>query len=198
MPEDARTYYPPLDGHYWGKALSEGVIQQFSEAHSQAPETIALVEADVGRTVRVRRESLTSAATAAVATTTPPTIPGEEEREEMVLLTACVHDVPVSHDGSAKFTFEPRFSEQIPLNYTTLRDHAFTVTGGDVVTARRLEPGNRAIKNVRWEISVTPDGNGTVKVVLPPTTDCEAEGAVCTGDGRMLSNRLEIVVQGPP
>ena len=32
---------------------------------------------------------------------------------------------------------------------------------------------------------------------LPATTDCTAEGAICTQDGRKLSNRLEITVQGP-
>ena len=67
------------------------------------------------------------------------------------------------------------------------------MAGGEVVKVRRLEKG----KNVRWEIHVTPDGDGTVTVVLPVTTDCAATGAVCTGDGRMLSNRLEITVPGP-
>ena len=88
-----------------------------------------------------------------------------------------------------------RFSEEPAdgFSYQTLRDHAFTATGGEVVNARRLEKG----KNVRWEIHVTPDGDGTVTVVLPVTTDCAATGAVCTGDGRMLSNRLEITVPGP-
>ena len=31
----------------------------------------------------------------------------------------------------------------------------------------------------------------------PHTTDCEVEGALCAGDGRKLSNRLEITVPGP-
>ena len=37
--------------------------------------------------------------------------------------------------------------------------------------------------------SVTPDGDGAVTIVLPETTDCDAAGAVCTGDGRMLSSQ---------
>ncbi len=167
--------------------------------------TYTLVDADEGKAIMVRvsftdeagnDESLTSAATALV-TAAPSSIPEDEEEEETTPLTAGAHDVPGSHDGSTTFSFELRFSEQIPLSYVTLRDHAFTVTGGEVTKARRLEPGNSAGKNVRWEISVTPDGNGAVTVVLPPTTDCEAEGAICTGDGGMLSNRLEITVPGP-
>ena len=112
-----------------------------------------------------------------------------------VQLTASAHDVTAAHDGRTTFTFELRFSEtpRKGFSYKTLRDHAFTVTNGDVVKARRLEKG----KNVRWEISVTADGNGTVTVMLPVTTDCTAEGAICTDDGRMLSNRLEITVPGP-
>ena len=167
-----------------------------------------LVDADEGKAIMVRvsftdeagnDESLTSAATDTVQAAAPvvPEPEDGEEEEETTPLTAGAHDVPGSHDGSTTFTFELRFSEQIPLSYVTLRDHAFTVTGGEVTKARRLEPGNSAGKNVRWEISVTPDGNGAVTIVLPPTTDCEAEWAICTGDGGMLSNRLEITVPGP-
>ena len=92
-------------------------------------------------------------------------------------LTATTHDKPSSHDGSAAFIFELRFSEEFILSYKTLREHAFTVTGGEVSNVRRLEAG----KNVRWEIKVMPDG----------------DGAICAGDGRMLSSRLELTVSGP-
>ena len=61
-----------------------------------------------------------------------------------------------------------------------------------MTNARRLELG----KNVRWEISVQPSGNGTVTIALPVTTDCDAQEAVCTEDGRMLSGRLELTVPG--
>ena len=108
-------------------------------------------------------------------------------------LTAEFLDTPESHDGSAAFTFELRFSEEFILSYKTLREHAFTVTGGEVSNVRRLEAG----KNVRWEIKVMPDGDGAITVVLPVTTDCDADGAICAGDGRMLSSRLELTVSGP-
>ena len=151
--------------------------------------TYTLVAADAGKAIKVQvsftddagnAESLTSAATTAAAL--PP-------------LTASAHDVPASHDGSAAFTFELHFSEtpNDGFSYKTLRDHAFTVMGGEVVKARRLEQG----KNVRWEITVRPDGNGTVTIVLPVTTDCAAEGAICTTGRRMLSNELTFTVPGP-
>jgi len=40
-------------------------------------------------------------------------------------------------------------------------------------------------------------GNGDVTIVLPVTTDCAANRAICTEDGRMLSNRLALTVSGP-
>ena len=51
--------------------------------------------------------------------------------------------LPERHDGSSDFTFELRFSEDLKpdFSYTTVRDHAFTVTGGSVTYVRRLEPG---------------------------------------------------------
>ena len=153
-----------------------------------ADATYTLVDADQGKTVKVRvnftddegnEETLTSEASAEVAAAT--------------LLTASIHDEQEQHDGQNTFTFELRFTEQFPISYATLRDRAFTVTGGTVTNARRLAPPG----NARWEITVTPDSNDSVTIVLPGTTDCDDQGAVCTGDGRMLSNRLEFTVSGP-
>ena len=108
-------------------------------------------------------------------------------------LTASIHDEPSSHDGQAEFTFELRFSENLEgFSYKTLRDNAFTVTGGKVEGARRLVSGS----NTKWQIKIRPTSNGDVTIVLPITEDCTADGAVCTGD-RKLSNRLEIIVSGP-
>ena len=110
-------------------------------------------------------------------------------------LTASIHNVPAAHDGNTTFTFELRFSEtpRKRFSYKIIRDLAFTITGGEVIKARRLAPKS----NVGWEIHVRPDGNGPVTIVLPVTTDCTAEGAICTEDRRPLSNRLEITVPAP-
>ena len=162
-----------------------------AEINGATDSTYTLVAADAGKTIRVRvsftddgenGEELASAATSAVAAevVNPP-------------LTASARNVPSSHDGSAAFTFELRFSDELPLSYVTLRDHVFTVTGGSVTYVRRLAPPS----NMRWEVHVTPDSDGSLVIVLPVTGDCEADGAICTEDGRRLSNRLEVTVNGP-
>ena len=112
-------------------------------------------------------------------------------------LTASTVSVPTSHNGSGEFRFRIAFSEEFSLSYKTLRDHAFTVTGGTVAGVRRLD-GDSDTRNIKWEISVTPDSNADVTVELPATTDCDAQGAVCTDDGTMLSSQLKFTVKGPP
>ena len=151
--------------------------------------TYTLTDADQGKTIKVRvsfdddagnEETLTSAATAEVVAAPPP-------------LTAWFEDQPSSHDGQTAFTFELHFSEEFGVSYATLRDHAFSVTGGTVSKAQRLTQGS----NLGWRITVTPGSDAEVSVVLPETTDCDDQGAICAGDGRMLSNRNGLTVSGP-
>ena len=150
--------------------------------------TYTPADSDVGKAIQVlvtfeddanNQESLTSTATEAVAPRPP--------------LTASFQSKPSTHDGQTAFTFQLRFSEEFGLSYVTLRDHAFSVTGGTVDKAKRMTQGS----NIGWTITVTAESAAAVTVVLPVTTDCGAAGAICTGDGRMLSNRLEFTVSGP-
>ena len=161
-----------------------------ADIEGAATSSYTLADAEVGKAIKVtvsftddagNEESVTSAATAAV--TQPP-------------MTATIHDEPSSHDGTAAFTFELRFSETPAsgFSYATVRDHAFTVTGGSVENVRRLEPG----KNVKWEITVTPDSDADVTLALNATTDCTAEGAICNADGGKLAGDLELTISGPP
>ena len=142
--------------------------------------------ADVGKTVKVR-VSFTDDQGNAETLTSAPTV-------EVVMppLTAS-YSVPEPHDGQTAFTFTLWFSEEFKLSYLTLRDHAFTVDGGTVTRARRVHQGS----NELWRIHVQQDSDAAVTVVLPATVDCDAVGAICTEDGRPLSNRIELTVAGP-
>ena len=148
-----------------------------------------LVAADEGKTVKVRvsftdrggyAESLTSAATDAVTAALIP-------------LTVSLENNPATHNGTDAFTFEIRFSEEFVQSFRNLKFDAFTVTGGTVKKAKRVEKPS----NILWRITVQPHANGNVTIVLPVTNDCDDQGAICTGDGRKLSNRLEFAVVGP-
>ena len=109
-------------------------------------------------------------------------------------LTATLSGMPSEHDGQSEFTFGLTFSEEFGLSYLTLRDDgAFNVTGGAVRKAKRNQQGS----NRSWTIHVEPSGNGAVTVALPATSSCGASGAICTEDGRPLSNSLSATVAGP-
>ena len=107
-------------------------------------------------------------------------------------LTAAFSNIPAEHNGSA-FTLELNFSENVQAGYARIRDHAFNVSGGAIASARRITQGS----NQGWTVEVDPTGNGAVSITLPETTDCDDNRAICTEDGRMLSNRLVVTVSGP-
>ncbi len=107
-------------------------------------------------------------------------------------LTAGFGGTPDSHNGTDAFTFRIAFSDGINISYKTFRDHSLEVTGGSVTHARRV---NR--RRDLWKITVKPNADADVSVVLPVTEDCSTRGAVCTSDGRKLSNRVTLSVTGP-
>ena len=149
-----------------------------------------LTSSEQGKTIQVRvtftddrnnAEALTSVATEAVAAKPVP------------LTVRLKVAAPAAHDGSSEFTFEIEFSEEFGLSYRTLKFDAFNVTGGSVEKAQRTDKPS----NIPWRIEIKPQGNGAVTIELPATTDCNADGAICTGDGRKLSNSLSFTVAGP-
>ena len=205
-----------------GSVFSYQWVRSGADIEGAASSTYTVTGDDEGKPIQVRvtftddagnAESLTSYAKLSAPPLiipdeeTPPKSTATREAREAqgaqesaeTPLTAAIHDAPESHDGQEDFIFELRFSEdpKEDFSYKTLRDHAFTVTGGTVAGARRLD-GDSDTRNIKWEISVTPDSNADVTVELPATTDCDAQGAVCTDDGTMLSSPLKFTVKGPP
>ena len=115
-------------------------------------------------------------------------------QEPQTSLTASFEDVPASHDGSSAFTLRVAFSEAVSTGFRTMRDDAFTVTGGSVTGAKRVDR-----RSDLWEIRVEPSGSGAVTVSLPATTGaCTATGAVCTSEGLKLSGAVSAEIAGPP
>ena len=106
--------------------------------------------------------------------------------------------VPAEHDGSSAVTFEVHFSEE-PHQYSfrTLRDETLEILQGGTrivpSVKRKSKPSNRT-----WTVTVEPVSKADMTIAIAATTDCEAAGAVCNGDGEPLSEDVEAVVPGPP
>ena len=152
--------------------------------------TYTLADADAGKAIKVRAsftddagnaESLTSAATAAVAG--PAAAP----------LTASFVDVPAEHDGDSAFTLRMAFSEPLSwMNGRRLREDVVAVAGGRATNAGRV---NR--RRDLWQLTVEPDSLAEVTVTLAAGAACDSPAAVCTKDGRALSNTISATVLGP-
>ena len=150
--------------------------------------TYTAVDADEGKTLKVRvgftddagnEESLTSAATDVVAAAPE-------------LLTASFENVPSEHDGSA-FTLRMAFSERLSMmNGRRLREDVVAVAGGRATSAGRV---NR--RRDLWQLTVEPDSPADVTVTLATGAACGTPAAVCTSDGRSLSETISATVAGP-
>ena len=120
-----------------------------------------------------------------------------QQQGEADPLTAEFLDLPAGGHGASPFTLELRFSEEFPLSYKTLQNHALGVTNGTLTGVARVTQG----ENRAWNVTVTPTGGGDVTVALPETTDCAAAGAICAADQRMLAEVSATVpetAQAPP
>ena len=146
-------------------------------------------EADEGERLKVRvaftddaghAESLTSAATDAVAARPEP-------------LTASFEDVPVAHDGESAFTLRIASSDRLSMmNGQRLREDVVAVSGGRATSAGRV---NR--RRDLWRLTVEPDSLADVTVTVAAGAACGTPAAVCTSDGRALSNTISATVRGP-
>ncbi len=110
-------------------------------------------------------------------------------------LTARFEGMPEGTHGGAgmPFAFRLSFSEAVTTTPEALRDHALEVTNAAVEAVSRVDE-----RSDLWEVRLTPESGAMVTVSLLPAADCDAAGAVCTEDGRMLSVGVARVILGPP
>ena len=109
-------------------------------------------------------------------------------------LTARFEGLPAEHRGEGGFRFRVAFSEDIGISYRSLREDAFTVTGGRVTGGKRVD-GRRD----RFEMTVRPESLADVTIALAAGRDCAVSGAICTkGEPRRrLTNTISATVRGP-
>ena len=108
-------------------------------------------------------------------------------------LTASFAGVPAAHDGKAAFRLRIAFSEPVSwMNGRRLREEVVAVSGGRATSAGRVDR-----RRDLWQLTVEPDSRAGVTVTLAAGAACGTPAAVCTKDGRALSETISTVVRGP-
>ncbi len=122
--------------------------------------------------------------------TDPPPETGNKPHEVTGdALTAWLVTKPETHDGHP-FIVHVRFSDSIDIVASDFTRRAAVVTGGRVTRVWRIDH-----RRDFWGIQVTPDSHSSnATLALAPNRPCTIGGAICTFDGRQLSNRLEHTV----
>ena len=118
--------------------------------------------------------------------------PGRQRRSAGSPLTVEFDGVPASHRGRGTFKVRLQFSEPIATGYRTLRDRAVTAVGGRVRGATRVKG-----RDDRWSITVSPGSSRPVTLRVVSRGACSGSRAVCTKDGRALSNSPTVTIDGP-
>ena len=109
-------------------------------------------------------------------------------------LTGRFVNVPQSHDGESEFTFRLAFVEDVGISPESLREDAFSATGGTVTRVQRVDD-----RSDLFEITAEPDSDEDVTITLSSSGDCGEAGSICTQeeDPRKLYNSPTATVAGP-
>ena len=115
---------------------------------------------------------------------------------------------PERHDGTKRIKVRVAFSEA-PENVGA---DGVEVEGGAVTSVSAVGgnapegAGTRSVggrnagredREVVWEFEIEPDSHGDVTVSIAAGRPCDEPGAICTADGRSLSEGISTTVEGP-
>ena len=119
---------------------------------------------------------------------------------------------PAQHDGSKAIKVRVAFSDAVEESPEDVGAHGVDVDGGQVTSVRPVGgdapdgAGTRSAggrnageqdREVVWEFEIEPDSDGDVTVSLEAWRPCDETGAICTADGRSLSEGIATTVEGP-
>ena len=181
----ARSAPPSGDGAPGGEVVWEFEVEPDSEADL----TVSLV---AGRPCEAAG-AICTADGRSLSEGISTTVRGPQTEPELPPLTASFEAVPGEHDGERAFTFRIAFSEPLSMmNGRRLREDVVAVSGGRATAAGRVDR-----RRDLWELTVEPDSPVDVTVTLEAGAACGTLAAVCTKDGRALSNAISATVAGP-
>ena len=119
---------------------------------------------------------------------------------------------PERHDGTNRVKVRVAFSEPVEESPENVGAHGVEVEGGEVTSVSpvggdaRDGAGTRSAggrnaggedREVVWEFEIEPDSDGDLTVTLEAGRPCGEPGAICTADGRALSEGISTTVEGP-
>ncbi len=119
---------------------------------------------------------------------------------------------PAQHDGSTRIKVRVAFSDAVDESPQKVGQHGVSVDGGEVASVRAVggnAPGGAGTRSaggqdegpedreVVWELEIEPDSDEDVTVSLEAWRPCGEPGAICTEDGRALSEGISTTVRGP-
>ena len=154
---------------------------------TSATGTVSTTDDDDGddETFTVALGSLTSGLTAGSTSSVRVTITDSA-------LTARLRPAIAEHDGETPFMVELVLSNSLGWGSRWPTAASFDVKGGSVESVRAFRSAPD-----RFHVYVRPNSRKAVAVTLSGGRACDAAGAVCTADGRALSNSPTAAVAGP-
>ena len=114
---------------------------------------------------------------------------------------------PTRHDGTNRVKVRVAFSEPVEESPENVGAHGVEVEGGQVTSVSPVRgAGTRSVggrnadredREVVWELEIEPDSDADLTVSLHAGRPCGEPGAICTADGRSLSEGISTTVEGP-
>ena len=119
---------------------------------------------------------------------------------------------PERHDGTNRVKVRVAFSEPVEESPENVGAHGVEVEGGEVTSVSPVggdapdgagtrsaggRNAGREDREVVWEFEIEPDSDGDLTVTLEAGRPCDEPGAICTADGRALSEGISTTVEGP-
>ena len=120
-------------------------------------------------------------------TTTMETYTVVATRAAASSLTATLETPDYVVGGNLQYRFDLKLTEAVAIPNLEMRNHAFSVTNGRMVKAKRIHVS--AGGSNHWRMTVEPyDETKPVTVTLRGNRACSAQGALCTGGGDHVTN----------
>ena len=119
---------------------------------------------------------------------------------------------PERHDGKKRIKVQVAFSEPVEESPEDVGEHGVEVEGGEVTSVSPVggdapdgagthsvggRNAGREDREVVWEFEIEPDSDGDLTISLDAGRPCGEPGAICTADGRSLSQGISTTVEGP-